>query len=111
MDTQIGDRNFVNGFTDTPESFTSQRLKQLTLSDKMVDKLVPYDSVSLLNPVCRPSGNGAKCAHCEMQDPENLGAYYVPLRPRTNTDNHRKQLCLRLNVCPINKMDTHFIES
>ena len=39
---------------DTPESFTSQRLKQLTLSDKMVDKLVPYDSVSLLKPICRP---------------------------------------------------------
>ena len=95
---------------DTPESFTSQRLKQLTLSDKMVDKLIPYDSVSLLNPVCRPSGNGAKCAHCEMQDPENLGAYYVPLRPRTNTDNHWKQLGLRLNVCPINNMATRFID-
>ena len=66
---------------DTPESFTSQQLKQSTLSNKMVDKLIPYDSVSLLNPICRPSGNGAKCAHCEMQDPESLGAYYVPLRP------------------------------
>ena len=32
---------------DTPESFTSQRLKQLTLSDKMVDKLVPYDSIPI----------------------------------------------------------------
>ena len=64
----------------TPESFTFQWLKQLTLSDKMVDKLIPYESVSLLNTICRLSGKGAKCAHCEMQDPENLGAYYVPLR-------------------------------
>ena len=95
---------------DTPESFTSQRLKQLTLSNKMLDKLVPYDSMSLLNPVCRLSVNGAKCAHCEMQDPKNLGEYYVPLRPQTNTNNHRKQLCLRLNVCPINNMATCFID-
>ena len=51
---------------DTPESFTSQRLKQLTLSDKMVDKIIPYGSMSLLNPICRPSGNGAKV--CSLRD-------------------------------------------
>ena len=72
-------RYFLN--IDRSESLTSQRLKQISMSNKVVDSLLPSSSVALLNPVCRPLFNGAKCTNCEMQDNTNKGSYYVPLRP------------------------------
>ena len=72
-------RYFLN--IDRSESLTSQRLKQISMSNKVVDGLLPSSSVALLNPVCRPLFNGAKCANCEMQDNMNKESYYVPLRP------------------------------
>ena len=51
------------------------------MSYKVVDGLLPSSSVALLNPVCRPLFNGAKCANCEMKDNTNKGSYYVPLQP------------------------------
>ena len=59
---------------DHSESLTSQRLKQISMSNKVVDGLLPSSSVALLNPVCRPLFNGAKCAICEMQDNTNKGS-------------------------------------
>ena len=52
---------------DTPESFTSQRFKQLTMSDEVVSGGTPSYSASLLNTVCRIYSNGSKCANCELQ--------------------------------------------
>ena len=94
-------RYFLN--IDHSKSLTSQRLKQISMSNKVVDSLLPSSSVALLNPVCRPLFNGAKCTNCEMQDNTNKGSYY---QPRTNEDECKKQICLRLNMCPINNMGT-----
>ena len=83
-------RYFLN--IDHPESLTSQRLKQLSMSNEIVDKLLLSATVTLLNPVCKPHSNGAKCENCEMQDNVNKGAYYVPLHPKTNDDQIRNKL-------------------
>ena len=70
-------RYFLN--RDHPEPLTSQRLRQLTVSRKTTSLLTPSNHVSLLNPVCRPSMNGAKCANCEMQSSSSKELFYVPL--------------------------------
>ena len=64
----------------------------------------PSEHVAFLNPVCKPLMNGAKCANCENYDGAFKESFYIPLRPRTNEDERRKQICLRVNVCPINDL-------
>ena len=62
------------------------------------------EHVAFLNPVCKPLMNGAKCANCENYDGAFKGSFYIPLCSRTNEDEHQKQICLRVNVCPINDL-------
>ena len=76
------------------------------MSNEMVDNVLPSAAVALLNPVCKSLSNSTKCANCEMQDSINKGAYYVPLRPKTNDDQKQKQVALQLNVCPLNNLGT-----
>ena len=63
-----------------PEAFTSQRFKQLTMSDKVVSECIPTPGVALLNTMCKAYLNGSKCSNCEMQENVNRGTNYVPLR-------------------------------
>ena len=70
----------------------------------MTSLLLPSNHVPLLSPICRPLMNGAKCANCEMQNSSSKELFYVPLQPRTNEDDHRKQVSLRVNACGINNL-------
>ena len=88
----------------------SQRLRQLTVSRKMTSLLDPSNHVPLLNSVCRPLMNGAKCANCEMQSSSSKELFYVPLRPRTNEDDRRKQVSLCINTCAINNLGLHRVK-
>ena len=81
-------RYFLN--IDRPEPLTSQRLRQFTISKKVASLLSPSNHVALLNPVCKPLMNGA---NCDMQIGSSKELFYVPLRPRTNQDDRRKQVC------------------
>ena len=78
---------------DRPQPLTSQRLCQFTISKKVASLLSPSNHVALLNPVCKPLMNGAKCANCDMQIGSSKELFYVPLQPRTNQDDRRKQVC------------------
>ena len=90
---------------DCPEPLTSQRLSQLTVSREITSMMQPpSEHVAFLNPLCKPLMNGAKCANCENYDGAFKELFYVPLRPRTNEDERRKQICLRVNVCPSNDL-------
>ena len=64
----------------------------------------PSEHVAFLNPMCKPLMNSAKCANCENYDGAFKESFYVPLRPRTNEDERQKQICLRVNVFPINDL-------
>ena len=64
----------------------------------------PLEHVAFLNLVCKPLMNGAKCANCENYVGAFKGLFYVPLHPWTNEDEHRKQICLHVNICPINDL-------
>ena len=64
----------------------------------------PLEHVAFLNPVCKLLMNGAKCANCENYDGAFKESFYVPLCPRTNEDERRKQICLHVNICPINDL-------
>ena len=64
----------------------------------------PSEHVAFLNPVCKPLMNGAKCANCENYPEAFKESFYVPLHPQTNEDERRKQICLCVNVCPINDL-------
>ena len=80
-------RYFLN--IDHPEPLTSQRLSQLTVSREITSMMQPpSEHVAFLNPVCKPLMNGAKCANCENYDGAFKELFYVPLRPRTNEDDH-----------------------
>ena len=94
---------------DIAEAFTSQRFKQLSMSDEVVSKLNLSHCIALLNTICRIGNNGAKCANCEMQEDSMRNSYYVPLRPKSNEDHLCKQVALRINVCPVNHLGTHRI--
>ena len=90
---------------DRPELLTSQHLSQLTVSQEITSMMQPpSEHVAFLNPVCKPLMNGAKCANCENYDGAFKESFYMPLCPRTNEDERRKQICLRVNVCPINNL-------
>ena len=62
----------------------------------------PSEHVALLNPMCKPLMNGAKCANCENYVGAFKESFYVPQRLQTNEDERRKQIRLGVNVCPIN---------
>ena len=94
---------------DVAEAFTSQRFKQLSMSDEVVSKLNLSHCIALLNTICRIGNNGAKCANCEMQEDSIRNSYYVPLRPKSNEDHLRKQVALRIKVCPVNHLGTRRI--
>ena len=64
----------------------------------------PSEHVAFLNSVSKPLMNGAKCANCENYDGAFKESFYVPLCQRTNEDERRKQICLRVNICPINDL-------
>ena len=70
----------------------------------------PSEHVAFLNPVCKPLMNGAKCANCENYPGAFKESFYVPLRPRTNEDERRKQICFRVNVCPINDLQLRQVD-
>ena len=95
-------RYFLN--IDHPEPLTTQCLSQLTVSREITSMMQPSEHVAFLNPVCKPLMNGAKCANCENYPGAFKESFYVPLCPRTNEDERRKQICLRVNVCPINDL-------
>ena len=97
-------RYFVN--IDVPEPFTSQRFKQLSVSDKVVSSSKASPSVALLNTACKTHSNGLRCANCEMLDEVNRNDYYMPLRPKSNDDYICKQVALRINASPINHLGT-----
>ena len=64
---------------DRPDPLTSQRLRQLTISKKVASLLSPSNHVALLNPVCKPLMNGAKCVNCDMQIGSSKELFYVLL--------------------------------
>ena len=64
----------------------------------------PSEHVAFLNPVCKQLINGAKCANCENYPGAFKESFYVPLRPWAKEDERRKQICLHVNVCPINNL-------
>ena len=64
----------------------------------------PSEHVAFLSPVCKPLMNGAKGANCENYPGAFKELFYIPLCPQTNEDERRKQICLRVNVCPINDL-------
>ena len=70
----------------------------------------PSEHIAFLNPVCKPLMNGAKCANCENYPGAFKESFYVPLHPRTNEDECRKQICLRVNVCPINDLQLRQVD-
>ena len=96
-------------YINEAESFTSQRFKQLTLSDEITSNATPSNCASLLNTSCRIELNGSKCTNCDMQDTVNRGSHYVPLRPRSNDDHQCKLVALQLNMCALNHLGTRRI--
>ena len=64
----------------------------------------PSEYVAFLNPMCKSLMNDAKCANCENYVGVFKESFYVPLCPQTNEDEHQKQICLHVNVCPINDL-------
>ena len=64
----------------------------------------PSEHVAFLNLVCKPLMNGAKCTNCENYPGAFKESFYLPLHPQTNEDECRKQICLRVSVCPINDL-------
>ena len=44
-----------------------------------------------------------------MQEDSIRNSYYVPLRLKSNEDHLRKQVALRINICPVNHLGTHRI--
>ena len=64
----------------------------------------PSEHVAFLSPVCKLLMNGAKCANCENNTGAFKELFYIHLWPRTNEDECRKQICLHVNVCPINDL-------
>ena len=102
-------RYFLN--IDRPELLTTQHLSQLTVSREITSMMQPpSEHVAFLNPVCKPLMNGAKCANCENYVGAFKESFYVPLRPQTNEDECRKQICLRVNVCPINDLQLRKVD-
>ena len=67
----------------------------------------PSEHVAFLNPVCKPLMNGAKCENYPGAFKES---FYVPLRPWTNEDERRKQICLHVNICPINDLQLRKVD-
>ena len=67
----------------------------------------PLEHVAFLNPMCKPSMNGAKCENYVGAFKES---FYVPLHPQTNEDGRRKQICLHVNVCPINDLQLRKVD-
>ena len=67
----------------------------------------PSEHVAFLNPMCKPLMNGA---NCENYDGAFKESFYIPLCPRTNEDECRKQICLLVNVCPINDLQLRKVD-
>ena len=70
----------------------------------------PSEHVAFLNPVCKPLMNGAKCTNCENYVGAFKESFYIPLHPWTNEDERQKQICLRVNVCPINDLQLRKVD-
>ena len=75
-----------------------------SIAGNYVNDATTIGTCQIPQPMCKPLMNGAKCANCENYDGAFKESFYVPLHPRTNEDDHRKQICLRVNVCPINDL-------